>query len=190
MSRSMLFSRSVVSSSLWPHGLQHTRFPCSSLFPGVFSNSCPLSWWCHTTISSLSQPLLLLPSIFPSIMIFSNESALGIRWPKYWTFSISISPSNDRVDFLQDWLVWSICWPRDSKQSSPAPQRESINSWVFSLAIPFSKGSSQLGDQTQIFCIAGRFFTIWATREVLKFLKSFLLADKWHSAYPNILEQY
>ena len=133
MSRSMLFSRSVVSSSLWPHGLQHTRFPCSSLFPGVFSNSCPLSWWCHTTISSLSQPLLLLPSIFPSIMIFSNESALGIRWPKYWTFSISISPSNDRVDFLQDWLVWSPCSPRDSQESYPAPQFETINSLVVSL---------------------------------------------------------
>ena len=53
-------------------------------------------------------------SVFPSIMVFSSESALVIRWPKYCTFSISISPSSDRVDFLQDWLIWS-CSPRDSK---------------------------------------------------------------------------
>ena len=58
------------------------------------SNSCPLSWWCHPTISS-SRSLLLLPSIFPSIRVFSKESVLCIIWPKYWRFSFSISPSNE-----------------------------------------------------------------------------------------------
>ena len=86
------FSRSVVSNSLQPHGLQHTRLPCPS--SGTCSNSCSLSQWCHPTISSC-HTLLLLPSIFPKIRVFSNESALYIRWPKYCSFSCSISPSNE-----------------------------------------------------------------------------------------------
>ena len=87
-------SRSVVSDSLRPHGLQHASTPCPSPTAGVHPNPCPLSRWCHPTISSC-HPLLLLPSIFPSIRIFSNESALCIRWPKYWSFSFNISPSNE-----------------------------------------------------------------------------------------------
>ena len=67
--------------------------------------SCPLSWWCHLLIHC--HPLLLLPSIFPSIRVFSNESVLRIRWPKYWSFSFSISPSNEYsglISFKMDWL--------------------------------------------------------------------------------------
>ena len=81
----------------------------------------------------LCRPLLLPPSIFPSIRVFSNESAFCIRWPKYWSFSFNISPSNElRTDFLQDWLVWSPCSPRDSQESSPTPQFKSINSSALS----------------------------------------------------------
>ena len=72
----------------------------------VHSDSCPLSRWCHPTISSC-HPLLLLPSIFPSIKVFSNESALCIRWPKYWSFSFNIIPSNEHprlISFRMDWL--------------------------------------------------------------------------------------
>ena len=83
-----------MSDSLRLHGLQHTRLPCPSLSPWVCSNSYLLSRWSHPTISSC-RPLLFLPLIFPSISIFSNESALCIRWPKYWSFSFSISPSNN-----------------------------------------------------------------------------------------------
>ena len=90
----LLFSQQVMSSSLWPHGLQHARLPCPSLSPRVCPNSCPLSQWCHPTISSSCRSLVLLPSIFPSIRVFSHESSLHIRWPKYWTVSVSISPSN------------------------------------------------------------------------------------------------
>ena len=84
-------------------------------------NSCPLSWWCHPTISFLCHPLLLPPSIFPSIRVFSNESVFRIRWPKYWSFSFSISPSNEYsglISFRMDWswpittLLWSPpCFP-------------------------------------------------------------------------------
>ena len=73
-----MFSRSVMSDSLQPHGLQHARLPCPSLSPGVCADLCPLSRWCHPTISSCC-PLLLLPSIFASIRVFSIESALCVR---------------------------------------------------------------------------------------------------------------
>ena len=87
---SVQFSCSVVSDSLRPHGLQHTRPPCPSLSPRVCANS----WYIElvSNLLVLSCPLLL-PSVFPSIRVFSNESALPIRWPKYWNFSIS--PSNE-----------------------------------------------------------------------------------------------
>ena len=78
-----------MSGSLWPLELKHARLPCPSPSPRACSNSCPLSQWCHPTISSCC-PLLLLPSVFPSIRVFSNESGLRIRWPKYWSFSFSI----------------------------------------------------------------------------------------------------
>ena len=87
------------------HGLQHARLPCPSPIPKVCSNSCPLSWWCHPTISS--SCLLLLPSILPSISVFSNESVPHIRWSKYWSFSFSISPSNEYsglISFRIDWF--------------------------------------------------------------------------------------
>ena len=82
----------------------------------------------------LCHPLLLLPSVFPSIRGFSNESVLHIRWPKYWSFSFSISPSNQYlglISFRID-LVGSPCSPRDSQESSPIPQFKSINSLVLS----------------------------------------------------------
>ena len=81
----------------------------------------------------LCHPLLLLPSIFPSIRDFSNESVLRIRWPKYWSFSFSISPSNEYsglISFRMDF--GSPCSPRDSHESSPTPQFKSIKSLVLS----------------------------------------------------------
>ena len=93
---SVQFSHSVVSDSLRPHESQHARPPCPSPTPGVHSNSRLSSQWCHPAISSC-RPLLLLPSIPPSIRVFSNESVFLIRWPKCWSFSfsISISPSSE-----------------------------------------------------------------------------------------------
>ena len=96
-----------MSDSLRPHEPQHTRPPCPSPIPRVHPNQCPLSQWCHPTIC---HPLLLLPSILPNIRVFSNKSALHIRWPKYWSFSFSISPSNELISskglisFRMDWL--------------------------------------------------------------------------------------
>ena len=103
------FSSLKLLSHVWLFAtpwLQHARPPCPSPIPRVYSNSCPLSQWCHPTISSC-RPLLLPPSIFPSIRVFWNKSVLCIRWPKYWSFSFSISPSNEYsrlISFRMDWL--------------------------------------------------------------------------------------
>ena len=81
----------------------------------------------------LCRPLLLLPPIPPSITVFSNESTLRMRWPKYWSFSFSISPFKEHpglISFRMDWL--NPCSPRDSQESSPTPQFKRINSSVLS----------------------------------------------------------
>ena len=107
-----LFSCSVMSGSLRPHGLKHTRLPYPSLSPKVCSNSCPLVNQPSNHLI-LCRPLLLLPSIFPSIRVFSNKSALHIIWQKSWSFSFSISPSNEYsglISFRIDWLDLLAIW--------------------------------------------------------------------------------
>ena len=102
---SFLFSRSVVSDSLWPHGLQHARPTCLSPAPRVYSNLCPSVMPSNHLI--LCRPLLLPLSVFPSIRVFSNESVLHVRWPKFWSFSFSISPSNEySYWFPLEWTGW------------------------------------------------------------------------------------
>ena len=97
-----------MSDSLQPHEPQHTRPPCPSPTPGVHPNPCPLiELVMPSNQLILCHPLLLLPSIFPSIRVFSNESALRIRWPKYWSCSFNISPFNEHpglISFRMDWL--------------------------------------------------------------------------------------
>ena len=100
---SVQFSHSVLSDSLQPHGSQHARPPCPSPTPGVYPNSCAVESVMPSRHLILCRPLLLLPLI----RIFSNESALRMRWPKYWSFSFSISPSNEHpglISFRMDWL--------------------------------------------------------------------------------------
>ena len=90
-----------MSNSLWPHELQHARPPCPSPTPMSIESVMPSN---HLI---LCHPILLLPSTFPNIRVFSNESALHIRWPKYWSFSFNISPSNEHpglISFRIDWL--------------------------------------------------------------------------------------
>ena len=100
---SVQFGHSVMSDSLRPHELQHTGPPCPSPTPGVYSIESVMP----SNHLILCRPLLLLPSIFPSIRVFSNESVLCIKWPKYWSFNFSISLSSDYsrlISFRIDWL--------------------------------------------------------------------------------------
>jgi len=97
--------QSLSHVSLRPHGLQQARPPYPSPTPEVSSNSCPSSRWCHPTTSSSVIPFSL--SIFPTIRVFSNESTLHMRLPKYWSFSFNISPSNEYsglISFRMNWL--------------------------------------------------------------------------------------
>ena len=107
----------VNSATPW---LQHTRLPFPLPFPGVCSNSCPLSWGCYLTISSSATPFSFC-LIFPSIRVFSNESALLTRWPKYWSFSIS--PSNECLGLLSFRINWFdlLAVQRTLKSHLPVP---------------------------------------------------------------------
>ena len=109
-----------MSNTYWPHALQQARLPYPSPNPRAYSNSCPSRQTCIRSCPThvrliirsnhliLCHPLLLPPSIFPSIRIFSNESVHPIRWPNYWSFSLNISPSNEYsglISFRMDWLA-------------------------------------------------------------------------------------
>ena len=103
---SVQFSHSVVSDSLWHHELQHSRPPSPSPATRVYSNSCPLSRWCHPAISSSVVPFSFRLQSFPAAGPF-QKSALRIRWPKFWSLSFNISPSNEHsklISFRMDSL--------------------------------------------------------------------------------------
>ena len=115
----LFFSCSVMSDSLWPHRLQHTRLPFPSLSPRVCSNSSPLSQRCHPTISFSFICFFSCLQSFGT-KVFSNESALHIRWSKYWSFSFSISPS---IEYLKVWVSSVLLWGQGhwKQQSWEAP---------------------------------------------------------------------
>ena len=108
------------------HGLQHARLPCPSVSPGI---CLPLSWWCHLI---LCCPLLLLPSVLPSIRVFSSESAVRIRWPKYCSFSFSICPSSEYSGLISFRIGLISLQSKGLSRSSPIPQFKRINSLVLS----------------------------------------------------------
>ena len=129
---SVWFSCSVVYNSLQLHGLQHARLPCPSPTPGVYSNSCSLSSWCHPTISS---------SVIPNLAFSLSQHQGLFKWvssshlvAKVLEFQLQHQSFQwiFRTDLLKDGLVWSPWSPRDSQESSPTPQFKSINSLVLS----------------------------------------------------------
>ena len=117
----LLFSRSVMSNSLWPHGLQHARLPCPSAIPEVCLNSCPSSQWCHSTVSSSIVPFSSCLQSFPASGSFqmnqffaSGGQSIGV------SASASVLPMNTQDWFPLGWTGWISS--RDSQESSPAPQ--------------------------------------------------------------------
>ena len=128
------FSRSVMSDYLWIHEPQHTKPPYPSPTPGVHSNPCQLSWWCHPTLSSSVVPFSSCPQSFPasgsfpmSQLFASGGQSIGV------SASASVLPMNIQDWFPLGWTGGSPCSPRDSQECSPTPQFKSINSSVLSL---------------------------------------------------------
>ena len=118
------FSHSVVSHSLRPHESQDARPPCPSPIPGVYSNSCPSSQWCHPTISSSVVPFSSCPQSLPASGSFQMSQAAKVLEFQLLHQSFQWTP---RTDLLWDGLVGSPCSPGDSQESSPTPQFNSIN---------------------------------------------------------------
>ena len=128
---SVQFSHSVLSDSLRPHESQHTRPPCPSPTPGVYSNSCPSSRWCHLTISSSVVPFSSCPQSlpasgsFPMSQLFTSDGqSIGV------SASASVLSMNTQNLSPLGWLVGSPCSTRESQEFSPTPQFKSINSLV------------------------------------------------------------
>ena len=117
-----------MSDSLWLHGLQHARLPCPSPSLGACSNSCPLINWFHPTISSSASPFSSCLRSFPASGSFPM-SALHISWPKCWSFSLSISPSNEYsglISFRIDWF--DLLAIQGNLKSLP---HHSLKAWIF-----------------------------------------------------------
>ena len=130
---SVQFSRSVVSDSLRPHEPQHARPPCPSPTPGAYPNQCPLSRWCHPTISSSVSPFSSCFQTFPASGSFQISQLFTWGGQSAGVSALaSFLPKNTQTDLLQNGLVGSPCSPRDSQESSPTPQFKSINSLIFS----------------------------------------------------------
>ena len=132
-SSSVQFSRSVMSDSLWPHEPQHVRPPCPSPTPGVYPNSCPLSRWCHLTISSSVVAFSFCLQSFPtsgsfqmSQLFTSGGQNIGV------SASTSVLPMNTQDWSALGWTGWTPCSLRDSQESFPTPQFKSINSSMLS----------------------------------------------------------
>ena len=135
------FSRSVLSESLWPHGLEHTRPLCPSPTSRVYSNSCPLRRWCHATISSYVVPVFIHLQSFPASGSFQMSQFFTSGGQ-----SIGVSASTSVLLInIQDWSPlgltgWISLCPRDSQESSPTSQFKSINS----LVLNFLYGSTHI----------------------------------------------
>ena len=120
---------------LWPqlHGLQHARLPCPSPTPGACANPCPSTQWCHSTISSSVVSFSSCLQSFPASGSFPVSHFFCIRWPKYWSFSFSISLSNEYsglISLRTDWF--DLLTVQRTFKSSPTPQFKSISSLVLS----------------------------------------------------------
>ena len=184
--KSVQFSHSVVSDSLRPQEPQHTRPPCTSN-----SRSPPKPMSIESMMPSnhliLCCPLILLPSIFPSIRVFSNESALHIRWPKYWSFSINISPSNkhpikwcskfSKPGFNSTWTVNFQIFKLDLEKTEEPEIKLSI-----------SVGSSKRWEtsrkiSTSALMTMPKPLTVWITTNCGKFWKRWEYQTTWPASW-------
>ena len=130
---SVQFSRSVMSDSLWPHELQHTRPPCPSPSPGVHSDSHPSSWWCHPAISSSVVPFSSCPQSLPASESFPMSQLFAWGGQSTGVLALaSLLPKKFQGWSTSEWTCWISLQSKDSQESSPTPQFKSINSSTLS----------------------------------------------------------
>jgi len=139
-----------------PHGLQHTRLPYTSPTPGACLNSCPSSQWCHPTISSSIVHFSSCLQSFPK-SVLSNKSVLHIRWPKYWSFSFSLSPSNEYSGLISlGWTGWISLQPKGlsrgfSNTSSKASKTQHSAFFIVQLSHPYMTTGKTIASTRQTF---------------------------------------
>ena len=127
------FSHSVMPDSLWLHGLQHSRLPCPSPTPGAYSNSCPLSRWCHPIISSSIVPFSSCLQFFPASGSFQMSQCFASGGQSIVvSASASVLPMNIQDWFPLGWTGWISLQSKDSQESSPTPQFKSLSSLTLS----------------------------------------------------------
>ena len=129
---SVHISSSVMFNSLWPYELQHTRPPCPSPTPGAYSNSCPLSQWCHPTISSSVVPFSSCLQSCPASGSFPMSQLFTRGGPSTGVSALASFLPKNTWDWSPLGLTGWISSPRDSQESSPTPQFKSINSSALS----------------------------------------------------------
>ena len=142
----------------------------------------------------LCHPILLPPSVFPSIRVFSNESVIHIRWPKYWSFSFHIRPSNEYSGLISFRIDWSPCSLRDSQESSPAPHFKSINSLALHLLYVPTVTSVHDYWKNSIFDYmdlcrqsnVSAFDCLWASSS-LPLPPSFSVSSVYHPIWPSLI---
>ena len=191
-----------MSDSPWLHELRQARLPCPSPTPGTHSNSCASSWWCHPAISSSVVPFSACPQSLPV-----SESTLRMTWPKYWSFSFSISLSNEHsglIFFRMDWLDFLVV-QETLKESSPTPQFKSTNPsrlsilhsptltcthdqqianirWIIKKARKFQKTS------ISALLTMPKPLTVWITRNRGKFWKRWEYQTTWHVSWETYMQ--
>ena len=167
-----IYTHTYISSVQW---LSHVRFIATLCTAACQASLSITNSWNLLKLMSIESVMpsnhlifyhpLLLPSIFPSIRVFSNESAFHIRWPKYWSFSFNISPSSEhRTDLLEDGLAGSPCSPMDYQESSPTPQFKTINSsthtYIYIIYFLISKLRMKTNNQNNGANIFYKYFTL------------------------------
>ena len=186
-----------MSDSLRPHELQHARPPCPSPTPRVHPNLCPLSRWWHPTISSSVVPFFYHLQSFQH-QGFSSESVLRIRWPKYWSFSFNISPSNEHpglISFRMDWLdllaVQRILKSLLQHHSSKASILQFSAFFIVQLSRPYMATGKTIAltKWTYVSKVMSLLFNMLSRLVIASLLRSNCLLISWlHSPFAVILE--
>ena len=174
-----------MSDSLQPYVLQHASLPCPSTTPRAYSNSCPSSLWCHPTISSSSL------QSFPASRSFLMSQC--IRWPKYWSFSFSISPSNEQSSLISFRIDWSDLLALQGILKSPLQHSSKAlilrcsAFFIVQLSHPKKQESSRK-TSTSALLTTPKPLIVWITRNCRKFFKRWAYQTTWPASWEICMQ--